>query len=163
MNPLVSLCKRQTDRLTDRQTNTHSQTKYRNPRCACQPRVNYKPGGSRYWHFLRGVLTFSSILLDWSGGGGGGGYSTEIKSLTWFLDCICRLTVCFSLTQDSSWCWSSTFSCNTHLLVANLYPLVTIIMGDSKSLTWFVDCTTICFSLSLDCSSSSCKNREHEC
>ena len=52
MNPLVSLfcClvarsrrkrgNRQTDRWTDRQT--HLQTKYHNPRCACTPRVNEK-------------------------------------------------------------------------------------------------------------------------
>ena len=27
--------------LTDRQTDTHTQDKYCNPRCACAPRVNY--------------------------------------------------------------------------------------------------------------------------
>ena len=34
---------RQTDKQTNRQTDKHTdtQTKYRNPRCACAPRVNY--------------------------------------------------------------------------------------------------------------------------
>ena len=27
----------------DRHTDTHTQDKYRNPRCACAPRVNYRP------------------------------------------------------------------------------------------------------------------------
>ena len=34
------LASRRTDKQTDRQTDRQTQTKYRNPRCACAPRVN---------------------------------------------------------------------------------------------------------------------------
>ena len=92
-----------------------------------------------------------------------------MTSLTSFLSCSvlvsCCLTVCFSLSLDSSCCWSSATTCHTHSL-ANKLSLVQM-----KSLTSFLSCSvlvscclTVCFSLSLDsscCWSSATTCRTH--